>query len=65
MDKPHQHLFSWDAHMLKAHNTIIMLLYASLPNFPPISLRLKFIRIYLANKKMAKENRPMDKPHQD
>jgi hypothetical protein len=23
MDKPHQHLFSWDAHMVKAQNTII------------------------------------------
>jgi hypothetical protein len=23
MDKPHQQLFSWDAHMVKAQNTII------------------------------------------
>jgi hypothetical protein len=41
-----------------------MLLYAPLPNFPPISPRLIFITIYLANKKMPEENRPMDKPHQ-
>jgi hypothetical protein len=34
MDKPHQHLFSWDAHMVKAQNTIIHAVICTTAKFP-------------------------------
>jgi hypothetical protein len=41
MDKPHQHLFVWDAHMVKAQNTIIHVVICTAAKHQGLHRKLK------------------------